>query len=451
MPMLAADKCSDRDSPPSRSDRRYLRSEENSNAQVALLTAGRDKPYALGLAAALIDRGIAFDFIGSDDLDARELRGSPLIAVRNLRGDQTVEASLLSRVLRILAYYWRLVRYAASTRARILHILWNNKFELIDRTGLMLYYRLLGKKIVLTAHNVNIGQRDGIDNWWNRTSLHTQYRLADHIFVHTGKMKAELQREFGVAPDKVTLIPFGINDTLPKTNLRSPDAKRRIGVSMKDRTILFFGNIAPYKGLHWLVSALAELAADQTHSYRLIIAGKPKGSEGYWKNLRAEITRQGLRDIVIERITYIPDGEVELLFKAADVLALPYSNIYQSGVLFLSYSFGLPVVATDVGSFAEDVVEGQTGLICRPGDPGDLARALRDYFESPLCQELEGRRKAIQTFANERYSWTKVGELTECVYRRLLGETNRPNRPCLDAGRNGGPDPLIRKPGGKLD
>src|SRR5262249_42148475 len=126
--------------------------------------------------------------------------------------------------------------------------------------------------------------------------------------------------------------------------------------------------------------------------------------------------------IVIEHIDYIPDEEVESFFKAADVLALPYTHIFQSGVLFLGYSFGLPAVATDVGSFAEDIVEGETGFICRSGDTIDLAHTLRKYFESSLYRELEKRRHEIEAFGNQRYSWSKVGELTDCVYRRLLDQ-----------------------------
>ena len=58
------------------------------------------------------------------------------------------------------------------------------------------------------------------------------------------------------------------------------------------------------------------------------------------------------------RIESVPDAETELYFKAADVLALPYTHVFQSGVLFLGYNFGLPVIASDVASLREDVVEG---------------------------------------------------------------------------------------------
>ena len=124
----------------------------------------------------------------------------------------------------------RLIRYAATAKPRIFHILWNNKFETFDRTLLMLYYRLLGKRIVLTAHNVNAGKRDSKDTFLNRLTLRIQYRLADHIFVHTEKMKLELIEEFGVRESRVTVIPFGINNAVPNTDLAPSEAKQRLGI-----------------------------------------------------------------------------------------------------------------------------------------------------------------------------------------------------------------------------
>ena len=54
---------------------------------------------------------------------------------------------------------------------------------------------------------------------------------------------------------------------------------------------------------------------------------------------------------------------------------LPYRHIYQSGVLFSGYSFGLPVLAADVGSLKDEIVEGKTGFVFQPEDPVDLAKA----------------------------------------------------------------------------
>src|SRR5206468_11892768 len=185
---------------------------------VALLTGGGDKPYALGMAAALTSEGISVDFIGSDDLSVPEILNDPRVNFFNLQGNARADASLFAKVRRVSKYYVKLVSYAATAKPKLFHILWNNKFELFDRTLLMLYYRMLRKKITLTVHNVNAGKRDLNDSFLNRFSLRIQYNLCCHIFVHTERMKSELVSDFAVTVDKVSVIPFGINNTVPKTD-----------------------------------------------------------------------------------------------------------------------------------------------------------------------------------------------------------------------------------------
>lgn len=387
--------------------------------QVAILTGGADKPYALGLAASLLTKGVPFDFIGSDYVDGPELHGNPLVRFLNLRGDQSTSASVARKVWRVLVYYIRLLGYAAKSRAPVFHVLWNNKIEHLDRTLVMLFYRLCGKRIVFTAHNVNVRKRDDNDSWFNRLTLGIQYQLVSHVFVHTERMKQELMSDFGAGAEKVSVIPFGINSTVPNTDLTPEAARRKLGLLPEHKVVLFFGNIAPYKGLEYLVEAVASMAKSQPE-LRLVIAGRPKGEAEYWAGIESQITRLGLREQVVLRIEYVPDADTEIFFKAADVLALPYVHIFQSGVLFLGYNFGLPVVATDVGSLKEDIVEGTNGFVCRPQDPADLARTIKLYFESDIYRQLELRRPEICDSATERHSWDKVGEITCGVYNRII-------------------------------
>ena len=372
------------------------------------------------MASALISEGLVFDFIGSDEVDSPELHGHPLVIYRNLR-NQRVDAGLAQKMARILVYYFRLLAYAATARPRVFHILWNNKFDFFDRTLLMLYYKMLGKKLVFTAHNVNAGIRDGNDSFLNRFSLKSQYRLSDHIFVHTERMKAELVSGFGVLLDKVTVIPFGINNTVLNSALTRTDARRQLGLPADAKALLFFGNIAPYKGLEYLVAAFIELAR-KSPDYRLVIAGRPKGCDDYWDRIRQTIESSGVGDRIIQRIEYIPDEQTEVYFKAADALVLPYVHIFQSGVLFLGYSFGLPVLAADVGSLKEEILEGETGFVFKPQDSADLAKAIERYFVSDLYGGMESGREKIREFANDRYSWAKVGAIARRVYSELLAK-----------------------------
>lgn len=406
-----------------------MRSRGAHKIAVSLLTGGGDKPYVFGLTTSLLSQGVALDLIGSNELDCPDFRNKSSLRFLNLRGDQNSGASFVRKVFRVLKYYGKLIRYAATARPEIFHILWNNKFEIFDRTLLMLHYRCLGKKIALTVHNVNAGKRDGKDTRLNRLTLRIQYQLAHHIFVHTEKMKLELVEEFGIPNARITVIPFGINNAVPNTSLTSANAKQQLGIGKNERTILFFGNITPYKGLDYLIAAFRRIMAHRK-DYRLIIAGRPDKCEEYWDTMRDKLHANVQRGRLHLRADFIPDHEVEVYFKAADALVLPYREIYQSGVLFLAYSFGLPVLAADVGSLKDDIVEGETGFVFRPEDELDLARVIERYFASDLYANLDRRRQGIRHYATERHSWDVVASTTMRVYAGLRMPSARESLDC---------------------
>jgi len=388
---------------------------------VALLTGGTDRHYTYGLAMSLVADGARLDVVGGDGVDGPEMHVTRGLNFLDLRKTGGPGAGMLTKGTHLLAYYVRLIAYAWRARPKIFHILWNNRIEWFDRTLLMLYYRMLGKKIVLTAHNVNKARRDGRDSLRNRLTLRIQYHLAHHIFVHTEKMKEELVKDFGVGGKAVTVIPYGINNALPPGKLTAAEAKHWLGVSSFEKTILFFGNMRPSKGLDDLLAAFEKLQAKEPR-YRLVVAGRAvKGQNSYWQRTRQTLRKLEERGSVILRNEFIPDEDIPLYFAAADVLALPYTEIFQSGVLFLGYSFGLPVVATDVGELREDIVEGRTGFLCRPRDADSLAGAIEKYFESDLFRELESRRQEIREFTHARHSWGEVSAITHGVYRELSG------------------------------
>jgi glycosyltransferase involved in cell wall biosynthesis len=394
--------------------------EKKQRADVAVLTGGFDRPYALGLSVALASKGLRLDVIGSDEVDSPEMHTTRGLTFLNLHRGWPVHATVVVKAILVMAFYARLIRYCATAEPRVFHILWNNKATLFDRTVLMLIYKIFGKKIALTAHNVNAGRRDGTDSLLNRITLSIQYLLVDHIFVHTDQMRNELIGEYGISSRRISVIPFGINNAVRQTALTAADARDRLGLDGRDRVILFFGNIRPYKGLQYLVEAFEILTTKGDCSYRLIIAGQPiRSCAEYWDDISKRISRGITKDRVLKAIEYIPDNDTELYFKAADLSVLPYTHIYQSGVLLLGYSFGLPAVATDVGSFREEILEGGTGFVCAPRDPAGLARTIEAYFRSDLYRCLDRKRQDIREYAQRRYSWDVVGDMTMTVYATL--------------------------------
>jgi len=365
--------------------------------------------------------GVYVDFIAGDAMANADAVRVGNCQYYNLRGDQDSRASIYRKVFRILIYYYKLIKYSVMTDSKLFHILWPSRlwpsrFVYFDRTIVNLWYKMLGKKIMYTAHNINEGERDNNDTLLNRLTLRFLYKFVDHIFVHTDKMKSQLIEGFHVCDSKVTVIPFGINNVLPESGLTEMEAKSLLKVADHHKTLLFFGIISPYKGLDLLIAALS-LLRHKGNDWRLIIAGSvKKGHHEYWADIENTIAQHDLNGTIMRAIEFIPDEKVEQYFKAADVAILPYRHIFQSGVLLLAYNFGLPVIAANVGALRESIVEGETGFVCQPENPQDLARTISAYFESDLYKKLKVNRKKIINYANEQYSWRTVGEITRTVY-----------------------------------
>ena len=393
--------------------------EDKRVSKVSILTGGADKPYNLGLLEALVQQGIEVDFIANDDMRDAAITKNSLVNYFNLRGDQRKGSSIFKKIIRILKYYLKLIHYAFKSDSKIFHIQWYNKFTYFDRVILNLYYKILGKKLVHTAHNINQRQRDGNDTFINRFTLNWSYNIFDHIFVHTSKMKEQLNSEFKIGKDKITVIRFGINNTVSNTDLSTIQAKKALNLNERQKTLLFFGNIAPYKGIEYLILSLSNLK-EIYHDLKLVIAGRIKECDEYWARIERIIYENHLEDDVIKINEYIPDEDVEIYFKAADLLVLPYKFVFQSGVIFLSYNFGLPVIASNVGQINEDIIDGKTGYIFEKENYLDLAEKVGFYFESELYKNLEIHRHTIINYAKKNYSWEKIGRTTYEVYKKMI-------------------------------
>ena len=206
-------------------------------------------------------------------------------------------------------------------------------------------------------------------------------------------MKAELIEQFGVRESDGYRNPVRDQRLDSSIGPTRAEARRRLGIEDSAPTMLFFGNIAPYKGLAFLVAAYQRIALRHPDYRRRDIARRlTRGCEQYMNDVQRAIETDASQPRIVQRIDFIPDDEAETYFKAADVLVLPYTHVYQSGVLISGYTFGLPAVASDVGSFKDDIVEGETGLV-KPCDPIDLARVIEEYFESDLFAALESTER----------------------------------------------------------
>jgi glycosyltransferase involved in cell wall biosynthesis len=386
--------------------------------RISILNAGQQTDYLYGLVSGLVEIPMLEIEVIDSDSSVGVFEAFHHVSLFNLRGDNISPQSIFTKMWRIGRYYIRLLYYTASTRSDIFHIQWENSIALFDRTLLNLYYKLLGKKLVFTAHNVYREARDSTATPLRWFSLKVMYHLVDRIIVHTPKMKEELCSLFRVSPEKVIIIPHGINNRVQKKGITQEDARQKLGIVPTAHVVLFFGQIDEYKGIETLIDAAA-LLVQKDPSIILIVAGKSKRQSDYVLKLKTQVGKSLPEKNVMLRLQFIPDNEVETYFSAADCVVLPYKRIFQSGVLFLAYRFGIPIIATDIGSFPEDVIDRVTGFICKPNDAEDMAAQLRKYFDSTLFHQREETRASIIELAEKKYSWKNIGRQTYEVYTDL--------------------------------
>jgi len=167
-------------------------------------------------------------------------------------------------------------------------------------------------------------------------------------------------------------------------------------LSLDGRVLLFFGLVRPYKGLDVLLRGFARVADELDAT--LLVVGEFYEDRGPYDALVEELGI-GPRVRVVDR--YVPNEDVEMYFKAADVAVLPYRSATQSGIVQTAYSFHLPVIVTGVGGLPDVVRDGETGYVVPPDGPAAIAGAIRRYFHEGVAPRFaDGIRADL-----DRFSW----------------------------------------------
>ncbi|MDR3002302.1 MAG: glycosyltransferase [Fibromonadaceae bacterium] len=160
-------------------------------------------------------------------------------------------------------------------------------------------------------------------------------------------------------------MPNFITEITKKGNLICPEL-----TGVKDY-ILFFGRVDAYKGIEILHKAFlsSKLKA------KLVVAGKPVVNYNPF-----ESSKKTEDVIFIDR--FIETEEIKSLFENAKCVVYPYISITQSGVLSFPYYFGIPVIASGLSYFKDQIIDEKTGWLFETGNADDLAKKMQIAFNS---------------------------------------------------------------------
>lgn len=233
------------------------------------------------------------------------------------------------------------------------------------------------------------------------------------VIIATSKSYIHESKYLTKYPEKIKVVPNGINLEEFQTKLSKCECQSRVGLPSGKKIILFFGNLVAYKGPDILLKAFS-IVKKSYPNVMLVYAGRGE--------IQAELedlsVKMGLNDSV--KFTGFVEEELKTLYyHSADIFCLPSVTMAEAfGIVNLeAMACGLPVVSSRLGGIPDIVQDGKNGIIVEPGDIEALANALTKLLEDDKLRakmSLEGKKMS------KNYSWAKIAEETEKIYEDLI-------------------------------
>jgi glycosyltransferase involved in cell wall biosynthesis len=360
-------------------------------------------PYDRALAAALARAGVEVELLTS-----RFLYG-PVPPAKGYRVDEFFYRRSAARGLDAQArvpfkaaeHFADMLRFRRAASADVVHYQW--------LTIPPLDVRLLPplRPRVMTAHYILPPQ----PSRRQVASARRVFDSMDAVVAHSEHSATRLRNEVGLDPDKVRVIPHGAFDYLTTLPEEKPLPVELEGA--EGPVVLCFGLLRPYKGIENLLEAFKDVLERQSTGVpELWIVGNPRMDLALLRELAAAAVGR------VRFVTrFVDEAEIPAIFRRADLVALPYLDAEESGVLHTALAFGKPLLLSSVGGFPEVAATGAAKLV-EPGDVAELYFALEDLLGDEAAR-AEMAVAATRAAAGP-FSWDEAARRTLDLYRELI-------------------------------
>lgn len=323
-------------------------------------------------------------------------------------------ARRVTRGIRYIFTWINLVLVLMRTRP---HLVQFSRFDHVVEAFFITFLNARGFTLSQVCHEFE--EREGgnaLERFLARLYLRA-YRSFSAIFLLANESRGRFLHLFpAVDPSRSFVVPHGNSEWLTKVCLPPEQVglRQQYGLGEADKVVLFFGLLAPSKGIEDLLEAFA--LSLQTSQSRLVIAGYPT-KQFDMPTIHQQIEALGIGSRIILDLRYVPLEEVGALMDLATVVVYPYRSSTQSGSLQVAYTFGRPVIATAVGGLPEVVEDGRSGFLVPGASPWQLAEKISLLINDPALAGEMGRY--ARQLSNTRFAWDTVARQMLDVYKTL--------------------------------
>ncbi len=399
------------------------------NRHIAMVTGNfpaRSETFVLNHAVGLSTRGYSVsvisagsgDGITENDMEVLKNTGVKLHYVSGF-GDKRLPN--LIQLIKVLFRHPSMVRYLAgdvswSRREFFEALLYKKRLERIEPDLIHFHFGthaapivLLGIKCpaIVTWHGYDaneIPQRRG-------TKVYRD--LFANTFIHT--VGSEFMRDrlvaLGATREQIHKIPMGVNIETFSPSHDSPSSHSPL-------RILSVGRLDEMKGHTYLISAAVELIKAGADITVRIIGNGP---------LRKELESQILESGYGEKIgllgpcsprRILKELRCTHLFALTGVVASTGRVETQGVALIEAQATEIPVISSKVGGIPESILNGETGILCEPGNVAQIVAAISKFIEQPDLKKQYGKRG--RQFVSEHFSLDAMVDRFEAIYRKLI-------------------------------
>lgn len=223
------------------------------------------------------------------------------------------------------------------------------------------------------------------------------YEQSKYIITLSEAFKNILLEHYNISSEKIIIIPGAteINDNVAK--LSKQEAKKLLNLNENDIHIITVRRLVNRMGLEEFIQA-SNLVENK--NVKFIIGGK-----GPLENKLKEIHKKCDSDVIFKG--FIPDEELPILYRAADLYVLPTKNLEGFGLVTIeALSYGTPVIATNVGG-SKEILEKIMPHFLINCDINEIANKINDFLKNNL--EIPNE-KNLSDFVKKNYSWDNVIE-----------------------------------------